>query len=42
MVPRITHKEYAMSSMADYEIVTLLEDEGFVNEVIKQALGSPR
>ncbi len=42
MVPHITHKEDAMSSVADYEIVTLLEDEEFVNEVIEQALGSPR
>ena len=42
MVPHITHKEDTMSSMAGYEMVTLLEDEEFVNEVIKQALGSPR
>ncbi len=42
MVPRITHKEDAMSSVAGYEMVTLLEDEEFVNEVIEQALGSPR
>ncbi len=42
MVPHITHKEDAMSGVADYEIVTLLEDEEFVNEVIEQALGSPR
>ncbi len=27
--------------MTDYEIVTLLEDEEFVNEVIEQALASP-
>ncbi len=30
-----------MSSVADYEIVTLLEDEEFVNEVIEQALAQP-
>ncbi len=42
MVPHITHKEDAMSSMADYEMVMLLENEELVNEVIEQALGSPR
>ncbi len=31
-----------MPSVADYEMVTLLEDEEFVNEVIEQAVGSPR
>lgn len=30
-----------MSSVKDYEIVTLLQDEEFVNEVIEQALASP-
>lgn len=42
MVPHITHKEDVMSSVADYEMVRLLGTSSYVNEVIEQALGSPR